>query len=300
MKYTSEITEILSLALEGNTATAEDKLSLFISMLEYEGDKKAAKKLRKAFPDRTHSKDIPAKPKLFLEDSAISAAEDFMKAFRMKDILESESIPAQLLLTISGPEGSGRTTLASFISSSLSMPLVSGNGESEPSSGKILHITGKLSEERLRELASRDYLTIYETDAPELPKDAMGIAHIALSLPSDAKKEEFIRAEAGNITKKNMKVLLELFRTSGFSDILRAILAAKRKATTTGSELSWAAIAYEAMLALPGAESHEDEKTALKKRAKMLREMNPDVFSIQIIADIFSRPKASIYYIVTT
>ena len=40
MKYSSEITEILELALSGHTGAAASKLSLFISTIEYEGDVK--------------------------------------------------------------------------------------------------------------------------------------------------------------------------------------------------------------------------------------------------------------------
>ncbi len=298
MKYANEITSILSLALSGRTRSAESKLNILINTIEYEGDAKTARKLRKALPK---PQPVPKAPVLFQKQEALDKADSFIKAIRMRDILEAEDIPVPALLIISGPEGSGRSTLIEYIAAILAMPVVDGE---EPEEGKILHIKGECSEERLEHLARGSYITVYEcTERPAIDKALSRILFIDLEMPGDEEKKAFIKhlSKLDNISRNGMKVLLKLFENSDFSDMKRIILEARRESALSGKELSYPDIALRAALALPGMEDQgEGEKELLRKRAKHLRALDPDIFSIQAIADIFSRPKASMHYILSS
>ena len=114
MKYSSEITEILSLALSGHTGEAATKLNLLISSMEYEGDTKTAKKLRKALSPKNRPA-VAKPPKLYLASSAIDDADRFIKGIRMHDILEADGIEIPTVLSIWGPSGCGKTTLFNLI-----------------------------------------------------------------------------------------------------------------------------------------------------------------------------------------
>ena len=303
MKYSSEITEILSLALAGRIDIATTKLNLLISSIEYEGDAKTAKKLRKALPSKD-SVSIAKPPKLYLPADTVETADRFIKGIRMHEILTADGISVPTVLCLHGPDGCGKTALMEYISSALSLPVTEGDRDSYPTDGHLLHIQGPVASARLRELAAKGYITVIEsTDKPDIPPDADTIMTIGLALPDAAQKKAFISdiSSLNNISNSGMKILLELFKDSSFRDIRQAIMDAKRKAVLDSASVTFALIA-QAALPCAGLEEirHEKEKESIRRKAKLLRQRNPKVFSVQALADIFGKPKATMYYMLSS
>ena len=144
MKYSSEITEILELALSGHTGAAASKLSLFISTIEYEGDVKTAKKLRKALAASKGSMIIAKPPKLYLPKHVVDKADMFIKGIKMHSVLTADGITVPTVLCIDGPSGCGKTALVEYIASALSLPIAEGDGDADPTEERLLHIKGNV------------------------------------------------------------------------------------------------------------------------------------------------------------
>ena len=302
MKYSSEITEILSLALSGHTGEAATKLNLLISSMEYEGDTKTAKKLRKALSPKNRPA-VAKPPKLYLASSAIDDADRFIKGIRMHDILEADGIEIPTVLSIWGPSGCGKTSLAGYIAAALSLPIAEGDSSSEPSEGLLLHICAELDAAKIRELASKDLVTIIESIGPlPIPDDCGTAMSIHLDLPGDEERKAYISDISGidNISHSGMKILLELFKDASFRTIRQAAMDARRTAAFESVPVTFPMLA-QAALPYIGIEDSRDGKAndAIRRKARILRERNPRVFSVQALADIFGKPKATMHYMLT-
>lgn len=303
MKYSSEITEILELALSGHTGAAASKLSLFISTIEYEGDVKTAKKLRKALAASKGSMIIAKPPKLYLPKHVVDKADMFIKGIKMHSVLTADGITVPTVLCIDGPSGCGKTALVEYIASALSLPIAEGDGDADPTEERLLHISGTVDLQTLKRISATGFVAAIEnTDEQVLPDDSDSFMSIHIPAPDREAKKNFIIdfLKPDIISDNGMKILLELYSNASFRTIRLSAMEAKRKAALDNIAVDLPLLA-ESIFPYIGIDPQEGEsdKEARKRKARELRERNPKVFSVQALAEVFGVPKATMHYILT-
>ena len=118
----------------------------------------------------------------------------------------------------------------------------------------------------------------------------------------DEERKAYISDISGidNISHSGMKILLELFKDASFRTIRQAAMDARRTAAFESVPVTFPMLA-QAALPYIGIEDSRDGKAndAIRRKARILRERNPRVFSVQALADIFGKPKATMHYMLT-